>query len=123
MSELAKPLAEWAATIIELIGVGLLVFLTPYVLIHAAIALGKGVDGQEVFAETRRRMARAILLGLEFLIAADIVHTVAVDLSLETVGVLALIVAIRTFLSFTIEVEVNGRWPWQVAQAGDQAKA
>jgi uncharacterized membrane protein len=52
-------------------------------------------------------------VGLEFLVAADIIHTVAVDLSFQTVGVLSLIVLIRTFLSFTLEVELTGRWPWQ----------
>lgn len=53
------------------------------------------------------------MLGLEFLIAADIIHTVAVELTFETVGVLAVVVLIRTFLSFTLAVELNGRWPWQ----------
>jgi uncharacterized membrane protein len=61
----------------------------------------------------RQRLGRGILLGLEFLVAADIIHTVAVELSFETVGVLALIVLIRTFLSFTLDVELTGRWPWQ----------
>lgn len=59
------------------------------------------------------RLARGILLGLEFLIAADIVHTVVVDLNFATVGVLAAIVLIRTFLSMTLELEATGRWPWQ----------
>jgi uncharacterized membrane protein len=53
------------------------------------------------------------LLGLELLIAADIIQTVAVDLTFRSVGVLAIVVLIRTFLSFTLDVELNGRWPWQ----------
>ena len=61
----------------------------------------------------RRRIGRAILLGLEFLVAADIIRTVAVAPTFRGVGVLAIIVAIRTFLSFTLEVELSGRWPWQ----------
>lgn len=113
MTETAKYLAEWAATIIELIGVGLLVALTPYVLIRAALQWYRHAEGREIFRSTRSHMGRGILLGLEFLVAADIVHTVAVDLSFPTVGLLALIVAVRTFLSFTIEMEINGRWPWQ----------
>lgn len=113
MTETAKYLAEWAATIIELIGVGLLVVLTPYALIRAALQWYRRADGGEIFRSTRSRMGRGILLGLEFLIAADIVHTVAVDLSFPSVGLLAVIIAVRTFLSFTIEVEINGRWPWQ----------
>ena len=58
-------------------------------------------------------MGRGILLGLEFLVAADIIHTVAVELTFTTVGVLAVIVLIRTFLSFTLDLELTGRWPWQ----------
>ena len=61
----------------------------------------------------RRNLGRAILLGLEFLVAADIINTVAVNPTFESVGVLAAIVAIRTFLSFSLEVEIEGRWPWR----------
>lgn len=120
MSESVKIAAEWAATIIELIGVGLLALLTFYVLAHAAWQLYQRDEGQRVFRDTRRRMGTSILLSLEFLVAADIVHTVAVDLSFTTVGVLAAVVAVRTFLSFTIDVEVNGRWPWQAESATGQ---
>jgi hypothetical protein len=60
---------------------------------------------------------RSILLGLEFLVAADIIRTVAVQPSLENVAVLGLIVLIRTFLSFSLEVEIDGRWPWRRAVA------
>jgi uncharacterized membrane protein len=61
----------------------------------------------------RQAIGRAILLGLEFLVAADIIRTVAVDPTFRSVGVLAIIVAVRTFLSFTLDVELEGRWPWQ----------
>lgn len=60
----------------------------------------------------RQNLGRTILLGLELLVAADIVRTVAVEPTLESVAVLALIVLIRTFLSVTLEVELEGRWPW-----------
>ena len=60
-----------------------------------------------------RMLGQGILLGLEFLIAADIIHTVAVELTFESIGVLALVVLIRTFLSFTLDLELTGRWPWQ----------
>jgi uncharacterized membrane protein len=53
------------------------------------------------------------LLGLEFLVAADIIRTVAVTPTFRSVGVLAVIVVIRTFLSFSLELEITGRWPWQ----------
>ena len=61
----------------------------------------------------RHRLGRAILLGLEFLVAADIIRTVAVAPTLSNVGVLGLIVLIRTFLSWAIEFEMEGRLPWQ----------
>ena len=61
----------------------------------------------------RQQVGKAILLGLEFLVAGDIIRTVAVDPSFTGVGVLAILVAVRTFLSFTLEVELEGRWPWQ----------
>jgi uncharacterized membrane protein len=66
----------------------------------------------------RHALGRAILLGLEFLVAADIIRTVSEVPTLEKVIVLAVIVLIRTFLSFTLEVELKGRWPWQRARAG-----
>lgn len=61
----------------------------------------------------RQQLGRSILLGLELLVAADIIRTVAVTPSLGSVLVLAIIVAIRTFLSFSLELEITGRWPWQ----------
>jgi uncharacterized membrane protein len=61
----------------------------------------------------RRRLGRAILLGLEFLVAADIIRTVAVTPTAESVLVLGGIVLIRTFLSFSLQLEMTGAWPWQ----------
>jgi uncharacterized membrane protein len=63
----------------------------------------------------RQDLGRAILLGLEFLVAADIIRTVVVDPTLQNVLVLGLIVVIRTFLSMALELELEGRWPWQKA--------
>jgi uncharacterized membrane protein len=65
----------------------------------------------------RQQVGKAILLGLEFLVAADIIRTVAVAPTFRGVGVLAIIVAVRTFLSFTLDVELEGRWPWQSRDA------
>jgi uncharacterized membrane protein len=67
----------------------------------------------EVYGRYRRFLGRSILLGLELLVAADIIRTVAVAPTLESVGVLAGIVLIRTFLSWSLELEITGRWPWQ----------
>lgn len=61
----------------------------------------------------RRLLGRSILLGLELLVAADIIRTVAVTPTFASVGVLAMVVLIRTFLSFSLELEITGRWPWQ----------
>ena len=66
----------------------------------------------------RRFLGRSILLGLELLVAADIIRTVAVTPTFESVGVLAIIVLIRTFLSFSLELEITGRWPWQKEPRG-----
>jgi uncharacterized membrane protein len=69
----------------------------------------------------RQQVGKAILLGLEFLIAADIIRTVAVSPSFRGVGVLAVVVAVRTFLSFTLAVELDGRWPWQSRQSASRS--
>ncbi|MEU1686956.1 DUF1622 domain-containing protein [Micromonospora sp. NPDC005707] len=67
----------------------------------------------EHYRSYRQGVGRAILLGLEFLVGGDIIRTVAVSPTFTSVGVLALIVLVRTFLSFSLEVELDGRWPWQ----------
>jgi len=73
-------------------------------------------DGPEgSYKRYRQDLGRAILLGLEFLVAGDIIRTVAVAPTLENVFILGLIVLIRTFLSMALQLEVEGRWPWQRA--------
>ena len=67
----------------------------------------------DAYRNFREQLGRSILLGLEFLVAADIIRTVAITPTAQSVAVLAGIVAIRTFLSFSLEVEITGRWPWQ----------
>lgn len=70
-----------------------------------------------VYRAYRQLLGRSILLGLELLVAADIIRTVAVTPTFESLGVLAIIVLIRTFLSFSLELEITGRWPWQKERA------
>lgn len=65
------------------------------------------------YRKYRQDLGRSIILGLEFLIAGDIIRTVVVADSLKNVGILALIIVIRSFLSITLHLEVEGRWPWQ----------
>lgn len=97
----------------EVLGIFIIVAFAFYALISAAIRLLKENEIEATFHGVRQRLGRGILLGLELLVAADIIHTVAVELSFQTVGVLAIIVLIRTFLSFTLELELTGSWPWQ----------
>ena len=71
-----------------------------------------GRRGEDAFGDLRKNLSRVILLGLEVLIIADIIRTIVVDQSLESVAVLAIIVTIRVVLSFSLEVEIDGMWPW-----------
>jgi uncharacterized membrane protein len=110
-------------------GVGVVVVVAGMLLASAAfvralLARGAG-SGEErsPYRVYREAIGRAILLGLEFLVAADIIRTVAVDPTFESVGVLAIIVAVRTFLSFTLDVELEGRWPWQQQRPAPAAAA
>lgn len=65
------------------------------------------------FTEYKHSLGRALLLGLEILVAADVIRTVALEPTFMSVGVLGLLVLIRTFLSWSLVVEIEGRWPWQ----------
>ena len=106
--KLAGDVAEIAG--VALIIGGLLVASARYVFpSHAA--------GVSRYQRYRQDLGRAILLGLEVLVAADIVRTVAFTPTMESVLVLAMIVAIRTFLSWSLALELEGRWPWQRSAA------
>jgi uncharacterized membrane protein len=100
---------------IEVIGIITLVLGLGLALARAALVMFRDRDGEESYRIVRTVFGRSILLGLEFLVAADIIRTVAVQPSLQNVGVLGLIVLIRTFLSFSLEVEIDGSWPWRRA--------
>ncbi|MEA2387027.1 MAG: hypothetical protein QOJ22_1201 [Thermoleophilaceae bacterium] len=108
---------EWIATGIEIAGVGIIVVGA---LAATAVFLYGGftaVGWPAAYRRYRANLGRGILLGLELLVAADIIGTVAVTPSLQNLAVLGLIVLIRTFLSVSLEVEIEGRWPWQRAAA------
>jgi uncharacterized membrane protein len=111
--------AEKLGLAIEALGVAV---IAASVVLAALLFLTRSISPQtrdRAYSDTRRCLGRGILLGLELLVAGDIVRTVAVDPTFRSIGVLGLIVVIRTFLSFALEVELNGRWPWQ--QAPDKA--
>jgi uncharacterized membrane protein len=111
-----KDVVDFISKVIDAAGVavvvaGLLLATCVFVLAQRDRA-GRGT----AYRVYRQQVGKAILLGLEFLVAADIIRTVAVSPSFRGVGVLAVVVAVRTFLSFTLDVELNGRWPWQERQ-------
>ncbi len=105
-----EAVAGDAVKVIEAVGGGIMVLggLVAFVLYARRVA-GRSPDS---FRALRADLGRVILLGLEVLIMADIIRTIVVDQSLESVGVLGLIVLIRIVLSFSLEVEIDGAWPW-----------
>ena len=113
-------LVELLAGLIE--GVGVLIIVNGLIL-AVAVALYEQYhvhSTQSAYTKFRRLFGRILLLGLEVLVAADIVRTVALQPSLQNVSILALLVLIRTFLSWSLVVELEGRWPWQSAREGAQ---
>ena len=103
---------------VEVIGIVTLVVGMVIAIARAGVVLVGSQDAEQAYRVVRTVFGRSILLGLEFLVAADIIRTVAVEPSLENVAVLGVIVLIRTFLSFSLEVEIDGTWPWRRATAG-----
>ena len=99
--------------VIELVGVAIIAVGAAVTLALFLVALARRTGTEEAVATFRSSLGRVILVGLEFLVAADIINTVVVELTLENVISLAIIVLIRTLLSFSLEAEIEGRWPWQ----------
>jgi uncharacterized membrane protein len=111
---------HWIARLIEIAGIAIIVIgavgSTAAYLRQRSAGLGDAA-----YHNYRSNLGRAILLGLEFLVAADIIGTVAIEPSLNSLAVLAGIVLIRTFLSFSLEIEIEGRLPWRRGQAAPAA--
>jgi uncharacterized membrane protein len=104
---------ERAATGIELLAVAIIVATIALgTLVYVTQILRRGAD-VTTYRDFRHRIARALLLGLEILVAADIIRTVALEPTLQNVLVLGLLVVVRTFLSWGLVVEIEERWPWQ----------
>jgi uncharacterized membrane protein len=116
-----EAVIRWTTGALELAGTGVIALGALVASIVACGRLRRGQAGRDVYTWYRQTLGRGILLGLELLVAADIIGTVAVEPSFRSVGVLALIVLVRTFLSFTLELEVTGRWPWQTLPASAPA--
>lgn len=105
---------EWSALGIELLAIALIVatiLVSTFVYVVALAVQHK--DHADSYERYRRRLGRALLLGLEILVAADIVRTVALDSTMKAILSLGLLVIIRTFLSWSVVLEVEGFWPWK----------
>lgn len=107
-----KEAAETVGLMID--GAGVVVIIVG-LLVATARFIVYGRQAGDPYRKLRQDMGRGILLGLELLVAADIIRTVAVTPTLEGVLVLGVVVLIRTFLSMSLQVEVEGHWPWQRA--------
>lgn len=108
-----NSIIEWSGKAIDGLGVAVIVVGTAVVLVSYLLRLRKPHDRATAYQTAREGLARVILFGLELLIAGDIIRTVASSPTLLTVTVLAIIVLVRTLLSMTLTLEVEGRWPWQ----------
>jgi uncharacterized membrane protein len=104
---------EIASLGIELLAVAIIVLAILYATFRYVYESLLSASVDERYDRYKRRLGRSLLLGLEILVAADIVRTVALDATLDSVVVLGLLVVIRTFLSWSLVVEIEGRWPWQ----------
>jgi uncharacterized membrane protein len=109
-----RSIIEWAALTIEILGASVIVAGV------MRVAVTRGVvrylfqlDKPGAYESYKHQMGRSLLLGLEFLVAGDVVRTVALDPTLNNVAVLGLLVLIRTFLGWSLAVEIEGHWPWQ----------
>ena len=121
-SEAGQTIVEWielAATAIEILAVVIIVVPIFYNLVRYVYRRARGAERGDPYRDLKGSLGRSMLLGLEILVAADIVRTVALETTLESVAVLGLLVLIRTFLSWSLEVEVSGHWPWQPGPEGD----
>jgi len=115
LTEQVHAFVDHFAEALELIGVAIIIggiILATVVFLRDASRTG---DWRSAYPRYRSDIGRGNLLGLELLVGADIISTITAPLTFESVGLLAAIVAIRTFLSFSLETEIDGCWPWQRA--------
>jgi uncharacterized membrane protein len=105
----AQAAGEW----LDLFGV--IVILGGVVLstVFIAVTAIRHKNLHNTYRTYRQNLARSILIGLELLVAGDIIRSVAGDLSFDSVVILAIIVLVRSFLGIEFEMEIEGRWPWQ----------
>lgn len=111
--DISRTIFEYLVLALEYASAGIIVFGILFSAVLALTRMIKKVAKVKIFRTFRIMVGRCIILGLEILIAADIIRSLTLRLTLQSVGLLGIIVLIRTFLSFSLEVEMNGRWPWQ----------
>jgi uncharacterized membrane protein len=102
---------ERAVQTFEIVGVAILALGSILAMLGAARSMFRG-EQSTAYEQARRNIGRSILLGLEVLIIADIVQTITIDTSMESAATLGIIVLVRTFLSFSLEIELDGVVPW-----------
>ncbi|WP_207100184.1 DUF1622 domain-containing protein [Paracoccus shandongensis] len=115
MIEGAHETADMLAKGLELVGVAIIIGGIGLAACTFAVSGLRGHGWRHAYEQFRSDLGRGILLGLELLVGADIISTITAPLTFESVGLLAGIVLIRTFLSFSLETEIEGCWPWQRA--------
>lgn len=116
-----QQIVEHVGKAVDAIGVAVIVLGIVWVAVAFGFRAARGDRSEDSYQRGRHGVGRSILMGLEILVAADIIRTVAIAPTFESVGVLALVVAVRTFLSFTLEVELSGSWPWQKRESGESS--
>ncbi len=104
---------KWMELVSKFIEALAIVLMTGFILVFTFKWLLLGREIESGFERYRAAVGKALLLGLEILIAADIIHTVAIDLTLKNLATLFALVVVRTILGWTLTLDVDGRWPWQ----------
>jgi uncharacterized membrane protein len=107
---------ETVGRVLEAAGVAIIAVGAVVATLRFLSAWRAGATPHTTYRTYRTGVAQAILLGLEFLVAGDIIRSVVIEPTFTSVGVLAIIVLIRTFLSLELTLEIEGRWPWQRAE-------
>jgi uncharacterized membrane protein len=109
-----RTLIEYSAQAIEMFAVAIIMIAIVHGTIRYLIRVNQKMS--DAYQRLKAQLGKALLLGLEFLVAADIVRTVALEPNLQNVVILGLLVIIRTFLSWSLVVEIEGHWPWRGAE-------
>ena len=115
LTEQVHAFVDQLAKVLEIVGVAIIVGGIVLASLQFVRDGRRSGDWQSGYPAYRSNIGRGILLGLELLVGADIISTITAPLTFESVGLLAAIVLIRTFLSFSLETEIEGCWPWQRA--------